>query len=195
MTGATPSTTASIARRTIIPSSVIGTLIFIGAEIMFFAGVLSAFTIIRATALPGMWPPPDQPRLPAGSTAINTVLLFASGAALIVAYRRYRRSPKLAHHWLLGAWLLGMCFVGLQGVEWVALLQQGLTIRSSTLGSFFYLVVGGHALHAVIALGLLAASWVQLRRNRLSPDFLFGTATFWFFVVGAWPFIYARVYF
>ena len=49
--------------------------------------------------------------------------------------------------------LLGAFFVLFQGVEWVALLREGLTLTSSTHGAFFYLIIGTHALHAVVALG------------------------------------------
>ena len=45
--------------------------------------------------------------------------------------------------------LLGAFFVVFQGAEWLALIGQGLTLTSSALGSFFYLIVGSHGLHAV----------------------------------------------
>ena len=53
------------ARRPVVPSAVLGTLFFVVAEVMLFSGLISAFTISRAGALPGMWPMPGQPRLPA----------------------------------------------------------------------------------------------------------------------------------
>ena len=65
-----------------IPSAVLAMLIFVVAEVMFFAGVLSAYTIVKSGTLPGMWPPPGQPRLPAGETAFNTAALLMSGVVL-----------------------------------------------------------------------------------------------------------------
>ena len=53
-------------RRRIAPNGVIGMLIFVGTEVMFFAGLMSAFTIAKTTAIGG-WPPPGQPRLPIGT--------------------------------------------------------------------------------------------------------------------------------
>ena len=46
-----------------ISNAVLGTLIFVIVEVMLFAGLISAFCIVRTSAL-GSWPPPDQPRLP-----------------------------------------------------------------------------------------------------------------------------------
>ncbi|MEW5743209.1 MAG: cytochrome c oxidase subunit 3 [Myxococcota bacterium] len=183
------------ARRPAVPSAVLGTLFFVVAEVMFFAGLLSAFTITRANQLPGMWPPPGQPVLPAGATALNTGFLLLSGVVLLVSYFVWRKTPALATWPMLGAWLLGLAFVVLQGQEWLGLLGKGLTLTSSPLGSFFYLIVGGHALHAVGALVVMAWACAQQLKGKLTAGLFFGVQTFWYFVVLMWPVIYARVYF
>ena len=182
-------------RLPVVSSAVLGTLFFVVAEVMFFSGAISAYTISRAGALPGTWPMPGQPRLPAEATALNTALLLLSGLVLVFAHKLYRRQSPIAHWVTLSAWALGAGFVALQGVEWVGLLSQGLTLTSSPLGSFFYLIVGSHALHAVIALLALGAAWLQMARGKLNPGLFFGAQTFWYFVVLLWPVIYARVYF
>jgi cytochrome c oxidase subunit 3 len=182
-------------RKPAVPSAVLGTLIFLVCEVMFFSGCLSAFTIARASVNPLLWPPPNQPRLPQEETLFNTAALLLSGAVLFYAYQRYRRSPKTALLPMSIAWALGAAFVGLQGMEWWRLLGQGLTITSSSLGSFFYLLVGGHAIHAVAALGLLGAAIVALRRDRLGSSFFFAAQAVWYFVVLMWPVIYVRLYF
>ena len=182
-------------RKEVVSSAVLGTLFFVVAEVMFFSGAISAFTISRAGALPGTWPMPGQPRLPAEATALNTALLLLSGVVLVIAHRLYRQKSAIAHWVTLSAWALGAGFVALQGVEWLGLLRQGLTLTSSPLGSFFYLIVGAHALHAVIALLALGGAWIQMARGKLNPGLFFGAQTFWYFVVLLWPVIYARVYF
>jgi cytochrome c oxidase subunit 3 len=184
---------ASESRHTpLVASSVLGMLIFVAAEVMFFAGLISAFTIIRAEA--PVWPPPDQPRLPIERTAVNTTALLFSGVALAIAHRAYLRDRRKARTPLLVAMLLGGFFVLFQGAEWVALLRQGLTLTSSPLGSFFYLIVGLHALHAVIAIGLLAYAWLRLQRGWLVQSQLVTAEVFWYFVVGLWPVLYGVVY-
>ena len=47
-------------REPILPSGVLGMLIFVATEIMFFSGLISAFVIGKSNAIGG-WPPPGQP--------------------------------------------------------------------------------------------------------------------------------------
>ena len=176
----------------VVPNGVLGMLIFAVAEAMLFAGLISAFTIIRASAV--VWPPRDQPRLPVEETALNSAALLLSGVLLFVAQRALRRDRAAALRLLLISLLLGVFFVTFQGAEWVRLIEQGLTLTSSSLGSFFYLIIGLHALHAVAAVALLTHTWWGLRRGELASGQLATAAVFWYFVVGVWPVLYFRVY-
>ena len=146
----------------------------------------------RSSAL--VWPPPGQPRLPIEETAFNTAALLLSGALLFVARRNFQRDRAGATRPLLGAILLGAFFVVFQGVEWVALIREGLTLTSSSLGSFFYLMVGMHALHAIVALGVLVYAWQRLSRGWLASSTLAVAEVFWYFVVLLWPILYLTVY-
>lgn len=177
----------------VAPNGVIAMVIFVIAEMMFFAGLISAFTIVRTTALAG-WPPPGQPRLPAEETLVNTGALILSAFVLYFAQRRFRVEPARAKAPLLGAMALGAFFVLFQGFEWVAMLRQGLTMKSSPHGAFFYLIVGSHGIHAVAALIALAYVYVRLLRNTLTQTSFWTAQVFWYFVVGLWPLLYWRVY-
>ena len=179
-------------RRPIVPSSVLGMLLFVAAETMLFAGMISAFTIVRTSSV--IWPPPGQPRLPVAATAVNTAALLASGLVLYAAQRSFLRNHRSALRPLGIAVLLGSFFVLFQGAEWAALVRQGLTLSSSTMGSFFYLIVGMHAGHAVAALGLLGHTWLRLRQGWLVQSQLAAAQVFWYFVVGLWPILYMVVY-
>jgi cytochrome c oxidase subunit III len=180
-------------RRQVAPNGVIGMLIFVVAETMFFGGLISAHTIVKSSALAG-WPPPGQPRLPVQETLINTAALIASGLLLYYARRRYQRAASTARGPLLAVLLLGAFFVVFQGVEWAALLHEGLTFTSSTHGSFFYLIIGLHALHAVAALLVLGWAYLRLVRNDLVAPQFWTIEILWYFVVALWPLLYWRVY-
>ena len=179
-------------RPPLVPNGVMGMLLFVIVEAMVFAGLISAYSIIRASSI--VWPPPGQPRLPLEETAVNTAALLASGALLLVSRRTFGRDPLRAQNPLLLAMLLGAFFVVFQGLEWAALIRDGLTLTSSSLGSFFYLIVGMHAAHAVVALGVLVFTWVRLRRGWLASSQLAVAEVFWYFVVGLWPILYLVVY-
>lgn len=199
MTSRTPSieatlrlNTGSDSRR--LPNAVLGMIIFVIAEIMFFAALMSAQTIARHSALGGLWPPPGQPRLPAERTAINTGILLLSGVLLWLGNRYMSTMPKVGRRYVAGAIVSGIAFVSMQGVEWVALLREGLTLTSSTHAAFFYLIVGAHALHAVVAIVALTWVYVLMCRGKRMPAIFAATQVFWYFVVLVWPVIYLRVY-
>ncbi len=180
-------------RRVVVPSAVLGMLIFVVTEVMFFAGLISAFTIVKSNAVMP-WPPPGQPRLPIEATALNTLALVLSGFAVYAAWRAFARSDRRAGPLLLAGVTLGALFVTLQGMEWIALLSEGLTLTTSAHASFFYVIVGAHALHVVGALGVVVRAYVRLRSEVLDEPGLRATLVLWTFVVSVWPVLYVLVY-
>ena len=178
----------------ILPDGVLGMTLFIFTEAMLFAGMISAFIIVKSQAAGQMWPPYGQPRLPVEETAINTAALLLSGLVLGFAQYAYRRSMQRAVVPFALAIFLGVFFVGFQGVEWAQLLGQGLTLQSSSYGGFFYLIVGTHALHALGALAALVWAWFRLRNGTLTQSAFATVQLFWYFVVLVWPVLYWKVY-
>jgi cytochrome c oxidase subunit 3 len=183
-----------VRREPLVSNGVLGMIIFIFTEVMFFAGFISAHGIVRAQAAGEMWPPYGQPRLPVEETAINTAALLVSGIVLVLAWFAFKRERSSARIPLALSIVLGTIFVFFQGLEWVALLGEGLTLWSSSYGGFFYLIVGAHALHAVAALGALVWAWLRLDKGELTGQQLATVAAFWYFVVLVWPFLYVTVY-
>lgn len=178
--------------RPLIPSGVLGMLLFIFTEAMLFAGMISAHAIVKGGATE--WPPGSQPVLPFAETMLNTAALLASGVFLAFAHVQFRRRPRAALVPLAVSLGLGAFFVLFQGREWLALIAQGLTLTSSSYGAFFYLIVGTHAIHALGALIALAWAVARLRSGRLLPTQLWTVEAFWYFVVLVWPVLYFRVY-
>ena len=178
----------------ILPNAVLGTLFFIIAEAMLFAGFISGYIVVAANYPPGMWPPPDQPRLPVEVTAASTTMLLVSGILLWWAGRRFAESPEAAARPMGLAVLLGSLFVGIQGVEWARLIGEGLTLTSSSFGGFFYVIVGAHAMHAIPAILILVRQRLALGRGELKSDAFAAARLFWYFVVLVWPALYWTVY-
>ena len=188
---------ATTPRRTeaaLIPNGVLGMLMFVACEVMFFAALFSAYMVVSAGI--SEWPPADQPRLPVATTLFNTLVLLLSGWFLFQSNRSFSIRGGSAHSATLLAYaiLCGVFFVGFQGFEWVRLLNYGLTMRSSSYGSFFYLIVGTHALHAIIALCILVFQYVKLKQGRLQAVDFWTMQVFWYFVVCLCPLIFICVY-
>ena len=180
-------------REPILPSGVLGMLMFVATEVMFFSGLISAFVIGKSNAIGG-WPPPGQPRLPIEETALNTAALLVSAVLLFFANRAFLAgSPKAKR--LLGASIaLGGFFVLFQGAEWVLLIREGLTLTSGQLGGFFYLLVGSHAVHVAAGFLILLYTYKKLSRDELDRFTFWPAQIFWYFVVGVWPILYWQVY-
>jgi heme/copper-type cytochrome/quinol oxidase subunit 3 len=174
----------------------LATVMFLGAEVMFFAGLMGAFLVFRVGS--EVWPPPFQPRLPTLVTGVNTLILLASAATMILALRANRRGERARLvSWLFWTASLGAAFLFVQGYEWVRLIHFGLTVSSSVYGGLFYTLIGFHGAHVFGALIWLLAVWVKARRGRYSKKNFVGLqicSMYWIFVVALWPVLYGLVY-
>src|SRR5439155_726747 len=79
-------------RRPVMENALLATLFLIGGEVMLFAGLVSAFWVLRVSA--PAWPPPLQPRLPVGVTGANTVVLLGSSVVIRMASRALERGDR-----------------------------------------------------------------------------------------------------
>ncbi len=175
----------------------IGMSFFLAAEAMFFAGLISAYWVLKSQIVP--WPPIGQPRLPILVTGINTGILLLSGAAITRTGPALRKGCYLCLVAALGLAALGsLLFLAIQGYEWVHLIRFGLTTVKNVYGGTFYFIIGAHALHVVAALIVLLAVFfraIQHRYDESNHSAVTVARIFWLFVVGVWPILYALVYF
>lgn len=174
----------------------LATVMLLGAETMFFAGLIGAFLVFRVGS--PVWPPPFQPRLPLGVTGLNTMILLASAFTIRRALGANRRGDRSQVARML-SWtaLLGAVFLLIQGYEWARLLHFGLTASSSVYGGLFYTLIGFHALHVFGALVWLGLVWWNLRgdaSNAQRESRLQTCSMYWVFVVALWPVLYGLVY-
>ena len=184
-----------IVNRTPVSSGVLGMLIFMVTEAMFFAGLVSAYLVIRAGI--EEWPPWGQPRLPVVATAFNTVVLLASGFIMAHSRACFKNNElALGRRWLGISILLGAFFLVFQGYEWIQLLKFGFTLSSSVYGGLFYLLIGAHGFHVMGALAILIYAWYRIKtqENLITPEGLFPFQLLWYFVVCVWPVLYVLVY-
>ena len=188
-------TAAAPAAKT-IDKRLLGRVIFLGTEVMFFAGLLSAQIVLRSGS--EAWPPPGQPRLPVLVTGLNTGVLLLSGYTIGLALRAIRRDrPRALRGWLLITTVLGVLFLAVQGYEWVRLLGFGLTLSSSVFGGTFYTLIGAHGIHVVVAVVVLLYVLGAAAQGRYSAARHSGVGLcriYWLFVVAIWPALYVLVY-
>lgn len=184
----------SVTERAGVSSGSFGMVLFLATEAMFFAGLISAFLVLRMQAT--AWPPAAQPRLPVIVTGVNTCFLLLSGYTMVRAVRGMRLGDAGAARWLGVTAVLGTVFLGIQGFEWVRLVGFGLTMTSTVYGATFYTLIGAHGIHVLAALVTLLV--VARRTLRLpapaAADALQLCGMYWIFVVAVWPVLYLLVY-
>src|ERR1700739_3279884 len=70
----------------------VAVFVFLGAEAMFFAGLIGAYIVFRVSA--PLWPPPFQPRLPIAVTGVNTLILLASALTMRLSLKAVRVNDR-----------------------------------------------------------------------------------------------------
>ncbi len=187
---------ASPAAWTPADRNIFGLLVFVATEIMFFAGLISTFVVLRAGS--AAWPPMGQPRLPIGLTAANTIVLLLSAVTMYLALDAARggQQRSLVRRLTLTAGL-GATFLVVQGSEWVRLIEHGLSATASPYGSTFFTIVGMHGLHVAGAMGALGLVLTRAISGRYPAGHHGGVELcwiYWAFVVALWPILYVLVY-
>ncbi len=173
----------------------LGMLMLIGAETMLFAGLIGAYVVFRFGSV--AWPSASL-YLPVGVTWINTFVLLFSCYTMHRAIRDIRLDyqPGLIKNLGITA-LLGITFLTIQGYEWTQLIRDGLTVSTGVYGATFYVLIGCHGAHVLVAvIWLLAVLW-QATQGRFSSRRLVGIeicGMYWYYVGALWVVLFVLVY-
>jgi cytochrome c oxidase subunit 3 len=184
-------------------SASLGMWVFLATEVLFFGGTITAFVVDRAR-----WPDvfaAASHRLDAAVGTVNTALLLASSftmALAVHAARHGRRRPLAAL--LVFTALVGCLFLGVKAAEWNREIGEGLfpgrgfrwegqdAGAAQLFFGLYFVMTGLHALHLLIAIGLLAFLLVRQARGRAIPVEVPGL--YWHFVDVLWIFLFPLLY-
>ena len=143
------------------PTSV-GTIVWLGSEVMFFAGLFAMYFSLRANS-PAIWEA-DTQLLNVPFATINTIILvlssFTAQFGVFAAERMQPRATGLSPvkwglvEWFMISYVMGAIFVAGQVWEYATLIAEGVSLSSNAYGSAFYITTGFHALH--VTGGLIA---------------------------------------
>ncbi len=160
-TSLSPSGTAVINRPNVTS---VGVIVWLGSEVMFFAGLFAIYFTLRSTS-PELWAEQSS-KLNIGYALANTLVLVSSSftcqfgvfAAERLQSRRTGGIFNLAKwgvvEWFYLTFALGAVFVIGQIYEYGNLVSEHIGLQSDSYGSAFYLTTGFHGLH--VTAGLLA---------------------------------------
>nr|WP_307812193.1 heme-copper oxidase subunit III [Lacisediminihabitans changchengi] len=184
----------------------VGTIVWLGSEVMFFAGLFAIYFTLRSTS-PGLWNA-EAPHLNVPYALVNTLILVSSsftaqfGVFAAERLQKKRTSWNPAHwgmvEWFFVTYVLGAIFVTGQVFEYANLVSEGVTMQSNSYGSAFYLTTGFHALHVT---GGLIAMLLIIGRAFAVKNFGHKEATstivvsyYWHFVDVVWIGLFLVIY-
>ena len=99
--------------------------LFLSTEIMFFAGLIGTYIVLRFGA--PVWPTPHDVHLSEPIGALNTAVLIASSLTVVLAFEAAQRDRSAAARgWVLVTFLLGCVFIGVKGYEYRAKFSHGI---------------------------------------------------------------------
>ena len=170
----------------------VGVVVWLGSELMFFAGLFAAWFGVRAVNT--VWPP-EGVELAVGRTALATAVLVASSFTLHAGERAaHGGDQRGAVRWVLLTVALGTAFLANQALEYAEL---DFTVSSHAYGTLFYVLTGFHGLHVlgglVLMLAVLAVGVGPTSRAPLGEGMTV-TAYYWHFVDVVWVAMFATIY-
>jgi cytochrome c oxidase subunit 3 len=172
---------------------VLGMVLFVASEAMFFAAFFGGYFTISANA--PVWPPPGIPELKIDVAAILTVILVLSSVTVQMALRSIRGGDQRRSMLWLGVTIaLGVTFLALQLYDYS---QLGFGLKDGAFGTLFYVMTGIHMAHVVGGVAFLALVFNQARSGRFSAthhDPLAAGAIYWDFVDVVWLCLFTVFY-
>ena len=101
--------------------------LFLSTEIMFFAGLIGTYIVLRFGAPAGTWPGPHDVHVVEKLGAFNTFVLICSSLSIVLAMEAAKSNKaKLAKIWFSTTFALACVFLGVKAVEYTSKFQHGI---------------------------------------------------------------------
>lgn len=172
---------------------VLGVVLFLASELMFFAALFAAYYELRANR--AAWPPP-MVHLKPWEAGFGTFLLFASSAVMVLATKAMDRGKmRAARLWTFSGIVAAVGFV-LDSLHSYA--DDPFGISTNAYGSIYYTMTGFHLLHVMVGIVILIALLVGMRSAALQVNQRAGAEAmtyYWHFVFIVWIGIFSTIYF
>src|SRR6478735_2840738 len=99
--------------------------LFLSTEIMFFAGLIATYIVLRFGA--PQWPTPHEVHLQEYVGAFNTFVLICSSVTIVLALEASKQNQAgLAKFWMILTFLLGSVFLGVKAYEYNEKFKHGI---------------------------------------------------------------------
>ncbi len=178
-----------------MPIPMVGMLLFIASEVMFFGGLFATYFNARASVAPEPWHPPPGGHLDLPLAAVLTAVLVASSFTMQFGVWAIRRGDTGKLKMWTGITLaLGVLFLAGQLYDYS---QLGFGISDGVFGTVFYTLTGFHGAHVfggAVGLAIILARSMRGQfsaRNHVAVE---AVSVYWHFVDVVWIGVFSTIY-
>jgi cytochrome c oxidase subunit III len=187
-----------------ISNPIMGMILFISSEVMFFAGLFAAYFSVRANA--SIWPPSaaqvgehlaerfDLHAEPFYAAGLTVVLVVSSFSCQIGVWA-IRRGDRKGLIRAIGVTLvLGILFLMGQAYDYATL---GFGLADGTFGTTFFTLTGFHGAHVLGGVIMLSVILYRAMSGQFSAahhDAVEATSIYWHFVDVVWIALFSTLY-
>ncbi|MCE9670217.1 cytochrome c oxidase subunit 3 family protein [Myxococcus stipitatus] len=186
----------------------VGMWVFLASEVMLFTALFTAYALYRY-AYPDAF---HQGRayMDVGLGTLNTYVLVTSSILVALAITSVRAGRDMrAGMFLLGAWVLGVGFLCIKGMEYAHHAHDGAlpgawydfddfaVPGASLFFTLYWVMTGIHAIHVLVGLGVLSTLVVRALSGRFSAAYhtpLELGGMYWHLVDIVWLFLWPLLY-
>ncbi|MEO5930658.1 MAG: cytochrome c oxidase subunit 3 family protein [Candidatus Kapaibacterium sp.] len=193
-------------------ATTLGMWVFLITEIMFFGGLILAYTVYRVKY-------PEEfhhasKHLDYVMGTVNTCVLLCSSLTMAFAVHAAQEGKrKLTMIFIVVTMVLGAAFLGVKGWEYYTkytdhlipgpnyainhLWEGALLPKTQIFFSLYFAMTGLHAFHMLIGLGLMTWLFVKTKRGRFSKEYYNPVEVcglYWHFIDIVWIFLFPLLY-
>ncbi|MEK3978999.1 cytochrome aa3 quinol oxidase subunit III [Psychrobacillus sp. FSL K6-2836] len=174
---------------------ILGFWIFIGAEIMLFATLFTAYFTLENRTGNG---PTGAEIFEITPVLIETILLLTSSFTIGLAIHAMRLNKKKATMgFFIVTLILGAAFLGVEIYEFSHYVHVGAGLQTSAFTAALLTTLGTHGLHVTLGFFWGLFILIQIKKRGLTPEtanksFIF--SLYWHFLDIIWIFIFSFIY-
>ena len=174
-----------------IPLLVVGIVLFLGSELMFFSSLFGTYFTLRSQN--SVWTPPDI-KVDAIRLLATAILLSSSATMQLASHRMKQGNAPAMKRWIWITFLMGAAFLGFETHEWMT---ASFSIGTDAYGSMFFTLTGFHGLHVFAGLMIMlvvlgrAATGAYTADDHAAVDVL---TYYWHFVDIVWIGVFSSIF-
>ncbi|WP_270179158.1 cytochrome c oxidase subunit 3 [Alkalihalobacillus sp. CinArs1] len=167
----------------------------IGAEVVVFGCLFGIYVSVQELTNNG---PGAKELFNLSEIIVSTIVLLSSSFTCALGVYTLKLGKKtMTLVWFLLTISLGLGFVILEGIEFMAYVAEGATISSSPFLGAFYMLLGTHGAHVLFGIVWIFMLLIQLMMYGITKETapkLFIASLYWHFIDVVWVFIFTVVY-